>query len=143
MQGRRNARFGLLLAVGALGFVTGGCLAPTPGPPAGASLSVSPNPANFPNSSQAQGFPMPNVQVTVTNTGGHVAGSVVVHPVGVYSVPVSNCSSLGPGQSCTANIQFCPSSQGTYDNQLSVTGQDTSTGAALSAATNLHGVATP
>jgi hypothetical protein len=86
---------------------------------------------------------MPNVQVTVTNTGGHTAGSVVVHPVGVYSVPISSCSSLAPGQSCTANIQFCPTSQGTYDDQLSVTGQDLTTGAALAVVTNLHGLATP
>jgi hypothetical protein len=104
---------------------------------------VSPNPANFPDSSQAAGFPMPNVVVTVTNTGGHTAGSVVVHPVGVYSVPSSNCSSLGPGQSCTASVQFCPTAQNTYDNQLSVTGQDMTNGAALSTMTNLHGVATP
>src|SRR5215471_11861600 len=88
VQGRMKVRLGLLLTVGALGLVAAGCFAPSP-PAAPASLSVSPNPANFPNSSQAASFPMPNVVVTVTNTGGHTAGSVVVHPVGVYSVPSS------------------------------------------------------
>ena len=45
---------------------------------------------------------MPNVQVTVTNTGGHTVNSISIPGVGVYSVPQDLCSSLAPGQSCTS-----------------------------------------
>jgi len=102
-----------------------------------------PSPATFANSSQALGFNMPQVVVTVTNTGGHTAQSIVVHPVNVYSVPNSNCSTLAPGQSCTASIQFCPNAQGQYDYALSVTGQDAVTGSPISAGTMLEGTAVP
>jgi len=100
-----------------------------------------PSPATFANSSQAQGFNMPQVVVTVTNTGGHTAQGIVVHPINVYSVPISNCSTLAPGQSCTASVQFCPGAQGQYNFNLSVTGQDAATGAPLSGGTLLEGTA--
>jgi hypothetical protein len=86
---------------------------------------------------------MPTVTITVTNTGGHTAQSVVVNPVDVYSVPSSNCSTLAPGQSCTASVQFCPTHTGQYDFPLSVTGQDGTTGSPLQAGTMLIGTAVP
>lgn len=138
MRGQRTLRIGLVLAASAVGVLSAACFPPAPTGPA--SLTVTPSPANFPSSSQAQSFPMPQVKVTITNTGGHTAMNVVVHPVNVYSVPSSTCSSLAPGQSCTAMIQFCPNAQGQYNFPLTVTGQDGT--ANLSATTMLIGTAT-
>ena len=140
MRERGTLRIGICLAALAVGLVAAGCLGPPPAPKP-ASLSVMPSPATFANSSQALGFNMPQVVVTVTNTGGHTAQSIVVHPINVYSVPQSNCSTLAPGQSCTASVQFCPGAQGQYNFQLSVTGQDAVTGAPISGGTMLEGTA--
>jgi hypothetical protein len=85
---------------------------------------------------------MPIVNVTITNSGGVPVRSVVVHPVGVYSVPSSNCSTLYPGQSCVAEVQFCPTSPGRYVNTLMVTGQNAVTGSPLNAEITLDGTAT-
>jgi len=138
MGGRLRAcwRAGVL-AIGALALA--GCFAPAP--PGPASLSVGPNPAGFPTLGPPYN-PMPKDTVTVTNTGGHTAIDVMVNGVGVYSVPSSNCSTLAPGASCQAQIQFCPSTSGTYDNTLTVTGTDATTGASLQGTTQLMGNAT-
>jgi hypothetical protein len=86
---------------------------------------------------------MPIVTVTVTNNGKHAITSVVVHPVGVYSVPSNTCTTmLAPGQSCSAQLQFCPSAAGHYLNTLVVTGQDAVTGSPLQASSTLDGTAT-
>jgi hypothetical protein len=86
---------------------------------------------------------MPVVTVTVTNNGGHSISSIVVHPVGVYSVPSNTCTTtLAPGQSCSAQVQFCPSSSGHYVNTLVVTGQDAVTGTPVQASSTLDGTAT-
>ena len=85
---------------------------------------------------------MPQDTVTVTNTGGHTATNVVVNGVSVYSVPSSNCSSLAPGARCQAQIQFCPSTGGTYNLTLTVTGTDASTGTPLQGTTQLVASAT-
>jgi hypothetical protein len=85
---------------------------------------------------------MPIVRITVTNTGGVAVRSVVVHPVGVYSVPSSSCSTLMPGQSCVAEVQFCPTSANHYLDTLMVTGQDVVTGSTLHASITLDGTAT-
>jgi hypothetical protein len=84
---------------------------------------------------------MPIVPVTVTNTGGVAIHAVVVHPVGVYSVPSSTCTTLMPGQSCVAKVQFCPNSKGQYVNTLVITGTD-STGTPIQTSITLHGTAT-
>lgn len=94
---------------------------------------------NFPSVSGPTWSPMPVLPVTVTSTGDHIANNVVVHGVGVYSVPSTTCSSLAPGQACTANIQFCPSATGSYPATLVVTGNDAVTGAALQGTTQLSG----
>jgi hypothetical protein len=138
MRERGTLRIGLCVAALAVGVVAAGCLGAPPGPSA-ANLSVMPSPATFANSSQAQGFNMPQVVVTVKNTGGDIAQGVVVHPINVYSIPNSNCLTLAPGQSCTATVQFCPGAQGQYNFNLSVTGQDASTGASISGTTLLEG----
>ena len=138
MRGRLKIVSGLgVLAMGAL--LGAGCMAPAP--PGPASLSVSPNPATFPTLGPPYN-PMPQDTVTVTNTGGHTATNVVVNGVSVYSVPSSNCSSLAPGASCQAQIQFCPSTGGTYDLTLTVTGTDASTGTPLQGTTQLVASAT-
>jgi hypothetical protein len=85
---------------------------------------------------------MPIVHVTITNAGGVAVSSVVVHPVGVYSVPSSSCTNLAPGQSCGADIQFCPSAQGHYVSALSVTGQDAVTRSPVQVSATLDGTAT-
>ena len=143
MRGRPTVRASLGLAgiAIAVGLISAGCFPPAPAGPA--MLTVSPSPANFPNSSQALGFPMPNVQVTVTNTGGHTVNSISIPGVGVYSVPQDLCSSLAPGQSCTAMIQFCPSSQGAYNNMLVITGHDATSGALVTGSAMLMGTAVP
>jgi len=127
------------LAVG--GLIAAGCVAPPP-PPGPASLSVSPNPAGYAPLPPPYN-PMPKDTITVTNTGGHTAINVVVNGVGVYSVPSSSCTTLAPGASCQAQIQFCPSSPGTYNNTLTVTGTDASTGGPIEGTTQLVGSATP
>jgi len=144
MWGERTVRFGLGMAALTVGLVTAGCLVPsTPAPVAPAKLSTNPSTAVFPTTPPPYS-PMPIVPVTVTNTGGHAADAIVVSGVGVYSVPQNTCitATLNPGQSCVADIQFCPSSPNTYDNQLVVTGKDAVTGAPLQATTQLDGVAT-
>ena len=85
---------------------------------------------------------MPIVHVTVTNTGATTVSSVVVHPVGVYSIPSSSCATLAPGQSCGADVQFCPTSPGSYVNTLLVTGLNAVTGAPLQFTITLDGTAT-
>jgi len=107
----------------------------------GASLRVTPSTASFPLTPPPY-WPMPIVPVTVTNTGAVAISSVVVHPVGVYSVPSNTCSTtLLPGQSCSAQVQFCPSSPGHYLNTLLVTGQDVPTASPLQASITLDGTA--
>jgi len=127
-----------VLAIG--GLIGAGCFAPPP-PPGPASLSVSPNPAGYAPLPPPYN-PMPQDLITVTNTGGHTATNVLVHGVGVYSVPSSTCSTLAPGATCQAEIQFCPSTSGTYNTTLTVTGTDTSTGASIEGTTQLVGSAT-
>ena len=86
---------------------------------------------------------MPLVSVTVTNTGNVAVGSIVVHPVGVYSIPSNTCTTtLMPGQSCGAQVQFCPTSPGHYLNTLLVTAQEAVTGSPLQASSTLDGTAT-
>jgi hypothetical protein len=85
---------------------------------------------------------MPIELVTITNTGGGTARSVVVHPVGVYSVPSSTCTTLTPGQVCVAEVQFCPTSPNHYLDTLMVTGEDAATGSRLQASVTLDGTAT-
>jgi hypothetical protein len=106
-----------------------------------ASLRVSPPTANFPSTPPPY-WPMPIVDVTVTNTGGVAVRSIVVHPIGVYSVPSSTCSTLMPGRSCVAEVQFCPTSPNHYQDTLIVTGEDAATGSPLHASITLNGTAT-
>jgi hypothetical protein len=106
-----------------------------------AGLQVSPSTAGFPSTPPPY-WPMPIVHVTVTNTGTDTVSAVVVHPVGVYSVPSNTCTTLAPGQSCGADVQFCPSSAGHYLNTLQVTGQDAVTGLPVQASATLDGTAT-
>ncbi|HVM63533.1 MAG TPA: hypothetical protein VMU14_01640 [Acidimicrobiales bacterium] len=80
--------------------------------------------------------------MTITNTGRVMVHSVVVHPVGVYSVPSSTCTTLMPAQSCIAEVQFCPTSQGHYVNTLLVTAEDADRGTALRTTITLDGTAT-
>jgi hypothetical protein len=106
-----------------------------------ASLQINPSTANFPSTPPPY-WPMPIVRVTITNTGGVAARSVVVHPVGVYSVPSSTCTTLIPGHSCVAEVQFCPTSPNHYLDTLMVTGQDAVSGSSLHASITLDGTAT-
>jgi len=106
-----------------------------------ASMQISPATANFPSTPPPY-WPMPIVHVTVTNTGATAISSVVVHPIGVYSIPSSSCGTLAPGQSCTADVQFCPNSPGSYDNTLTVTGQNAATRSPVQATIGLEGIAT-
>lgn len=106
-----------------------------------ASLRISPSMADFPQTPPPY-WPMPIVHVTITNTGGAAVSSIVVHPVGVYSVPSNTCANLAPGQSCGADVQFCPTSPGHYVNALSVTGQVAVTKSPLQASATLDGTAT-
>lgn len=106
------------------------------------SLHITPSTAAFPSTPPPY-WPMPIVAVTVTNTGGVAVSSLVVHPVGVYSVPSNTCTTtLAPGQSCGAQVQFCPSSPGHYVETLLVTGQDAATGSPLQSSITLDGTAT-
>jgi hypothetical protein len=121
-------------------------LPPTTHPPTTAaaktaSLHVTPAAADFPSTPPPY-WPMPIVAVTITNTGGVAIHAIVVHPVGVYSVPSSTCTALMPGQSCVAKVQFCPSSPGQYLNTLAISGTNALTGEALQASITLHGTAT-
>jgi hypothetical protein len=86
---------------------------------------------------------MPIVPVTITNTGGVAVSSIVVHQVGVYSIPSNTCTkTLMPGQSCGAQVQFCPTWPGHYLDTLQVTGEDAVTGSPLQASITLDGTAT-
>ena len=133
MGGRLKALSGVgALAIGALALSA--CFPPAPGP---ANLSLSPNPMVFNSVATPVTAPyswMPQVQVTVTNTGGQTIANLAVTGVQVSSVPSDSCSTtLGPGQSCTAMIQYCPnaSTLGLDQQMLVVTGTDASTGGHL------------
>jgi hypothetical protein len=139
MRRSRTVGIGVGLAAAAVGLVSAACIGAAP--PSSASLAMSPSPAIFPSVPPPYS-PMPIVPVTVTNTGGHAARGIALNGAGVYSVPSSSCSTLAPGQSCVADIQFCPTSPGNYTNSLLVTGQDAVTGSPLQATTMLEGVAT-
>ncbi|HWS46085.1 MAG TPA: hypothetical protein VN636_09520 [Acidimicrobiia bacterium] len=146
MHTARNVRTGIGIAAIAIGLFTAGCVRPVApvsgGPPAPvASLQIKPSTAKFPSTPPPY-WPMPIVPVTITNTGTVTVRSIVVHGVGVYSVPSNTCSSLAPGHSCTANIQFCPTSPNHYVNTLSVTGNNANNGASVHAAATLDGTAT-
>lgn len=107
-----------------------------------ASLNVTPSTAGFPSTPPPYS-PMPIVPVTITNTGGVAISSIVVHPVGVYSIPSNTCTAtLMPGQSCSAEVQFCPSSPGHYVDMLLVTGQDVVTESPIQVSITLDGTAT-
>jgi hypothetical protein len=137
-----RASFGLAAIAIAVGLVSAGCF--PAGPPAPASLTVGPSLVTFPNSvgtGLPPSYPMPTMPVIVTNNGGHTAVSVSVHGVEVYSVPSSTCTTLAPGQSCMATIQFCPTTAGPDTQTLIVTGQDAVTGAHLQVTTTLTGTA--
>jgi hypothetical protein len=143
MPGRRTGRIGLAIATIAVALLASGCLPPAPPGGGGGtpSLKVTPSPARFPTTPPPYS-PMPVVHVTITNNGTDTIGSIVVHPVGVYSVPSNNCSTLTPGRSCTADVQFCPSSPNRYVETLMVTGRDTKNAASIQAGTTLDGTAT-
>jgi hypothetical protein len=134
MRGRRTMRLGLLLAAIAVGGLSAACLQPAPSGPA--NLSV--NPSTWTINAPPAGF-MPTLDVTVTNTGGHAAQFFPVSGVGVYSIPSNSCTSLGPNQSCHIHVQFCPAIAGTFNNTLTIDGQDATTGTPLHAAVTLNG----
>ena len=109
---------------------------------AAASLQIAPLTAEFPSTPPPY-WPMPIVAVTIINNGGVAVSAVVVHPVGVYSVPSNTCTAtLMPGQSCSAQVQFCPSSPGHYLDTLLVTGQDAVTESPVQESIALDGTAT-
>jgi hypothetical protein len=108
-------------------------------PPSEASLRLSPRAEYFPEVPSPY-EPMPTLKVTVVNNGSTAMSSVVVNPVGVYSVPSSTCGSLQPGQSCSAMIQFCPTAPGSYPATLTVSGVS-STGKRVHVSLALHGTA--
>ncbi len=143
MRGQQRTRIGTAVLALACALLTAGCvpLPPGSGGPPAASLQVTPSRAKFPSTPPPY-WPMPIVHVTVTNSGHDTIHSIVVHPVSVYSVPSSTCTTLSAGQSCTANIQFCPSSPNHYVDTLLVTGQDATNGTAVQATTTLDGTAT-
>ena len=106
------------------------------------SLHVTPSAAEFPSTPPPY-WPMPIVPVTITNNGGVAVSSIVVHPVGVYSIPSNTCTTtLMPGHSCGAQVQFCPTAPGHYLDTLLVTGQDAVNGSPLHASITLDGTAT-
>jgi hypothetical protein len=105
-----------------------------------ASLRLSPSPANFPTTPPPY-WPMPIVKVTVTNTGNTTIKAIVVHPVGVYSIPSNTCTTLKPRQRCFASVQFCPTSPGRYVDTLALTGKNAKTGKPVSARVGLSGTA--
>lgn len=106
------------------------------------SLHMTPSTASFPTTPPPY-WPMPIVPVTITNTGGRAVSSIVVHPVGVYSIPSNTCTTtLMPGQSCSAQVQFCPTSPGHYLDALLVSGHDAVTGSPMQVSITLDGTAT-
>jgi hypothetical protein len=104
-----------------------------------AGLRLSPRAEYFPTVPSPY-EPMPTLKVTVVNSGSTAMNSVVVNPVGVYSVPSSNCGRLLPGQSCSAVIQFCPTAPGSYPATLTVSGVS-ETGKHVHVSIPLHGAA--
>ena len=135
----------VVVAAVALGLVGVACL---PSLPVGAGetiatarLHVSPSPAKFPSTPPPY-WPMPIVKVTITNTGNATVKSIIVHPVSVYSVPSTTCTTLHPGQHCVARIQFCPTSPNHYVDTLTITGKNARTGSGVRARITLEGTAT-
>jgi len=142
MTGRHRVRIGLGAASFAVALLGAGCLLPS-APVSGAQLSNSPTVANFPSSPSPFGY-MPNIQITVTNTGTHPVDNLHGQPIGVFSIPSQTCTStLGTGQSCSYSVQFCPGAVGPYSDPFVVSGDDAVTGTPVSATTQLSGIGTP
>ena len=144
MRRLHSRRVGTVVTAVALGLFSAGCLPrlpASPGKPAPtAALHVRPSPAKFPSTPPPY-WPMPIAKIVITNTGNTTVRSIVVHPVGVYSVPSSNCSTLAPGQRCVARVQFCPTAPNHYVDKLVVTGKDAVTGS-VRTTVELDGTAT-
>lgn len=151
MRARLSVRAGMAAAAVAVVLVCAGCVphpkpAP-PTPPAPASLTVGPSPVTFQTVAPPYSW-MPQVPVTITNTGGRALNALVINGVGVYSVPTDGCKNsptpdaLAAGKSCVVFIQFCPSAAGPYNDSFVVTAQDATSGAPLQASTMLTGTAT-
>jgi hypothetical protein len=108
---RRGARVRVRLGLAAIAIATiaAACAPAAPRAPTGsARLTLNPASLNFPDGNSAT---MPNLSVTVTNTGGQSAQVLSVSTNnGIFSLPSDTCSgtSLAPGQSCMVTVQFCP-----------------------------------
>ena len=145
MRNGCTGRLGVVVAAVGIGVLGTGCFPRLPVPPTQSvsttQLRVRPSPAKFPSTPPPY-WPMPIVKVTVTNTGNTTIKAVVVHPVGVYSVPSSTCKTLGPGQHCVASVQFCPTKPNRYVDTLVVTGKNAVTGKQVRATATLEEIAT-
>ena len=135
---RLRVHGGVLVAAVAVAIFAAACLPPAPPPapaPAPPTVSAPPSPGQLtisPASIDYGSHPlsdlmsnMPNVALTVTNTGGqplHLVSEFSSN--GIYSMPVNSCSgaSLAPGQSCGINLQYCPSATGTTTTTVTVLG---------------------
>ncbi len=137
-------RAGLGLAAATVAIGVAACAPPpaAPKPPTAANLSLNPTVLNFPDGSNHN---MPDLGVTVTNTGGRTAQSLSWSTTnGVYSFPGNTCSgSLAPGQSCSVTVQFCPGmTTGGFPATFSVTAMDTGSGQTVSASEQMTGTGT-
>ena len=81
-----------------------------------ANLTISPSPHGF--GTHATGTTSPTQAFTVTNTGGATSGSIGTSLAGgdpgQFAKSADNCNgqTLGPGQSCTVDGAFAPTSTG-------------------------------
>ena len=142
MRMSQTGRIGIVVAAVVLGVAFVPCLPVSAGVAAStARLHVSPSPARFPSTPPPY-WPMPIVKVTITNTGNTTIKSITVHPVSVYSVPSTTCTTLHPGQHCVARIQFCPTSPNHYVDTLTITGKNALTGSPVRVRGTLDGTAT-
>ena len=133
---------GVVLATVLIAISAAACLPPPP--PPGAELKLAPAALDYGTHplSDLMGN-MPVITVTVTNTGTqtvHLDSETSSN--GIFSLPANTCSgaSLGPGQSCSIGVQFCPWATGTATSTLTVTGSAGTVPTSVSA--NVSGTAT-
>jgi hypothetical protein len=85
-----------------------------------AAGALSPNPTSLDFGGQSMNTTAPARAVTITNNGG---SSAVVSSVTVstYFAVTHNCATLAPAASCTANVTFTPTAQGSLNGTLTIT----------------------
>ncbi|MBK8321681.1 MAG: DUF4214 domain-containing protein [Betaproteobacteria bacterium] len=83
------------------------------------TASLSPSPASLDFGGQSFNTTAPSLAVVLTNSGGAPVTVSSVTPSTYFAV-THNCSTVAAGASCTANVAFTPTAEGSLNGTLTV-----------------------